>query len=362
MDFLDAEAREALKAAGAQTSPDTQRVRFDPDLVTETIKSALSTFTLHARNPDHDLQMGGDWMAFGTVGSPPNVSDLDRGRRIGNREDYQNLLRLGQALNTVHFLAGYPVEPVDVPWDSAPASRAPAPLEERTPSPEHAAPAAVPSQDAPVAAVATPSAAPASGREAPVAAAPVSAEPPGAAMAQEADDDSGNEDYDEVDVDAYAYLESMQPVDEHDLPSEPVVETQLSSATPATGLSAEWLELFPRLGLAGMTASIAANCTLVAVDGDRWHLHLDPGQSALFNASQQRRLTDALSSYHGRPLTLQIDIVRPEQETPAQAAARQRAERQREAEASIHADPLVRQMMDQFAAVIRGGTIEPLND
>ncbi len=38
----------------------------------------------------------GDWMAFGTVGSPPNVADLDRGRRIGNREDYQNLLRLGQ--------------------------------------------------------------------------------------------------------------------------------------------------------------------------------------------------------------------------------------------------------------------------
>ena len=53
-------------------------------------------------------------MAFGTVGSPPNVADLDRGRRIGNREDYQNLLRLGQSLNSVHFLAGYPVEPVDI--------------------------------------------------------------------------------------------------------------------------------------------------------------------------------------------------------------------------------------------------------
>ncbi|HET9755664.1 MAG TPA: trimethylamine methyltransferase family protein [Candidatus Limnocylindrales bacterium] len=114
MDFLDADAREALRAAGAQTSPDTQRVRFDPDMVTETIKTAPSTFALHAWNPAHDLQLGGDWVAFGTVGSPPNVSDLDRGRRIGNRVDYQNLLRLGQALNTVHFLAGYPVEPVDI--------------------------------------------------------------------------------------------------------------------------------------------------------------------------------------------------------------------------------------------------------
>jgi trimethylamine--corrinoid protein Co-methyltransferase len=114
MDFLDADAREALRTAGAETSPDSQRVRFDPDMVTETIRSAPSSFTLHARNPDHDLRIGDDWMAFGTVGSPPNVSDLDRGRRIGNRVDYQNLLRLGQALNAVHFLAGYPVEPVDL--------------------------------------------------------------------------------------------------------------------------------------------------------------------------------------------------------------------------------------------------------
>jgi trimethylamine--corrinoid protein Co-methyltransferase len=114
MDFLDADARSALRAAGARVEPDSQRVRFDPDMVTERIRTAPSKFTLHARNPDHHLEMGGDWTAFGTVGSPPNVSDLDRGRRIGNRADYQNLLRLGQSLNSVHFLAGYPVEPVDL--------------------------------------------------------------------------------------------------------------------------------------------------------------------------------------------------------------------------------------------------------
>ena len=191
---------------------------------------------------------------------------------------------------------------------------------------------------------------------------PVGAAPSPREAVEESPADEPDDDYDAVDVDAYAYLESMLPVDEYETPVAPLVEETLPAAQPATGLAAEWLELFPRLGLAGMTASIAANCTLVATDGDRWHLHLDPGQSALFNAAQQRRLTDALSGYHGRPLTLQIDIVRPEQETPAQAAARQRAERQRAAEASIHADPLVRQMMEQFAAVIRDGTIVPLEN
>jgi trimethylamine---corrinoid protein Co-methyltransferase len=114
MDFLDPDAREILRAAGAQTEPDSQRVRFDPAMVEEVIRTAPSTFTIHARNPDHDIVIGGDWIAFGTVGSPPNVSDLDAGRRIGNRADYQNLIRLAQSLNTIHFMSGYPVEPVDL--------------------------------------------------------------------------------------------------------------------------------------------------------------------------------------------------------------------------------------------------------
>lgn len=114
MDFLDVDARDVLRAAGAETTADSQRVRFDPAMVTEVIRTAPSAFTLHARNPAHHVQLGEDWIAFGTVGSPPNVADLDRGRRIGNREDYQNLLRLSQSLNTVHFLSGYPVEPVDL--------------------------------------------------------------------------------------------------------------------------------------------------------------------------------------------------------------------------------------------------------
>ncbi len=114
MDFLNEEARRMLAEAGARVDPDSTRVRFDADFIEEKIATAPSEFTIHARNPDRNLVMGGDAVTFTAVSSPPNVSDEAGGRRVGNRKDYQNLLRLGQTLNTVHMWGGYPVEPVDI--------------------------------------------------------------------------------------------------------------------------------------------------------------------------------------------------------------------------------------------------------
>ena len=167
-----------------------------------------------------------------------------------------------------------------------------------------------------------------------------------------------DEDYIEPDMDsAYSYLDELASEHAAEPPPEPEPEP---AAAPATGLALQWLELFPKLPISGMTGSIAANCTLIAVDGDNWLLHLDPAHSALFNATQQRRLNDALNQYHGRTLNLTMELIKPEQETPAQAASRRRADRQREAEESIHGDPFIQQMMQQFGAVIRNDTIEPV--
>ncbi|MCK9798840.1 DNA polymerase III subunit gamma/tau [Pseudomonas sp. MAFF 302030] len=167
-----------------------------------------------------------------------------------------------------------------------------------------------------------------------------------------------DEDYIEPDMDsAYSYLDEL--ASEHAADPEPEPEP-LPAAQPATGLALEWLELFPKLPISGMTGSIAANCTLMAVDGDSWLLHLDPAHSALFNATQQRRLNDALNQHLQRTLTLSIELIKPEQETPAQAASRRRANRQREAEESIHGDPFIQQMVQEFGAVVRHDTIEPV--
>ncbi|OQR27079.1 hypothetical protein BWR59_27925 [Pseudomonas sp. Bc-h] len=176
------------------------------------------------------------------------------------------------------------------------------------------------------------------------------------------DEPPPDDDYYEPDIDidpaSFAYLDDLAHEAVEAVEKEPEL---LPAAKPATGLAADWLDLFPKLPISGMTGSIAANCTLIAVDGDNWLLHLDPAHSALFNSTQQRRLNDALNQYHERTINLSIELIKPEQETPAQAAARRRADRQRQAEASIQSDPFIQQMLQQFGAIIREDTIAPVD-
>ncbi len=114
INFLLDEAREILKIAGAEVDKDGTRVRFDRNLILESIAKAPPEFTIHARNPDRNLQIGGKWLTFSTVAGPPNASDLQNGRRSGNFADYSNFIRLAQRANIVHAISGHPVEPLDL--------------------------------------------------------------------------------------------------------------------------------------------------------------------------------------------------------------------------------------------------------
>ncbi len=115
MEFLSDAALDILEAAGARVERETRRVRFDRGLIEESVARAPARFTLYARNPARNVILGGNYINFCPVGSPPYCSDLDAGRRPGTYADYCNLLRLGQSLNIIHFCGGYPVEPQDLP-------------------------------------------------------------------------------------------------------------------------------------------------------------------------------------------------------------------------------------------------------
>jgi trimethylamine--corrinoid protein Co-methyltransferase len=110
---LDARARMLFQQAGAKAGDLT--VRFDPDMIGERLKTVPPCFALRARNPAHDLEVGGDSLIFASVGGPAYVMDNDRGRRDGTFAEMCDYLRLVQALNILHQEGGGPFEPLDLP-------------------------------------------------------------------------------------------------------------------------------------------------------------------------------------------------------------------------------------------------------
>lgn len=113
IEFLNHDALAILKEAGCTING--ENVRMGRDFVMEMVAKAPSQFTLTPRNKDHEIIIGGNYMSFGNVSSPPNYWDMEIGTKVpGTREQCRNLLKLTQYFNCIHFAGGYPVEPVDL--------------------------------------------------------------------------------------------------------------------------------------------------------------------------------------------------------------------------------------------------------
>jgi trimethylamine--corrinoid protein Co-methyltransferase len=115
MRFLEPSSRDMLRREGCVIDDDEMIVHFDPAMVREKIALAPAEFELRARNPDHDLTIGGDNIVFASVGGPAFCSDLDNGRRPGNYGEMCDYLKLVQSLNIVHQEGGGVFEAMDLP-------------------------------------------------------------------------------------------------------------------------------------------------------------------------------------------------------------------------------------------------------
>ena len=116
--FIEDESRQILKSAGACVSETDRMVRFDRGLVMEKMALAPTCFPLRARNPAHDLEIGGNSIVFASIGGPAFVSDLGSGRRPGKYTELCDYLRLIQSLNIIHQEGGGSFEPMDLPPES----------------------------------------------------------------------------------------------------------------------------------------------------------------------------------------------------------------------------------------------------
>lgn len=111
-------ARDLYRKAGGIVDDETHIVRIGREAVMETIAKAPESFTLTPRNPARAIEIGGNTINFGLVSGPPNVHDCVAGRRPGNFEDYETLIKLGQHFNIVHFFGNQAVAPTDMPANS----------------------------------------------------------------------------------------------------------------------------------------------------------------------------------------------------------------------------------------------------
>ncbi|MGD9915814.1 MAG: trimethylamine methyltransferase family protein [Rhizobiaceae bacterium] len=111
---LNDQARQHFAHAGARVDPATMMVFIDRALVAQALATAPGEFMLGGAHLERDVRIGGDATAFMCVGGPPNISDIDRGKRPGTLEDFQNLVRLSQHFEVLH-IQGSGVEPQDIP-------------------------------------------------------------------------------------------------------------------------------------------------------------------------------------------------------------------------------------------------------
>ena len=110
----DQRALELWRDAGADVNG--TRVRFDPGHARSIIDAtAPRSFVQHARNPERSVLIGENNVVFAPAYGMPFVRDLDRGRRYGSLDDFENLIKLTYSTPWLHHSGGTVCEPVDLP-------------------------------------------------------------------------------------------------------------------------------------------------------------------------------------------------------------------------------------------------------
>jgi len=114
---------------------------------------------------------------------------------------------------------------------------------------------------------------------------------------------------------------------------------------------AAWLELFPALGLGGITRNIGAHCLVEHDDGTHLKLRLDPAQSAMMADVHRERIHKALAGQGVvRELEINVGPLPEGLETPHSRRIRLLGERQLRAVEALRADPHIQSLEQQLGA------------
>jgi DNA polymerase-3 subunit gamma/tau len=128
------------------------------------------------------------------------------------------------------------------------------------------------------------------------------------------------------------------------------MKAQLAESSAAAVALDEWHVLVPQLALGGLALQLANNCAVDRWDGQRLELAVDPRCAGFVGSKAQAALHAALNDWAGREVELRISVREPEQQTPAQRAAKAQEQTRQEAITSMQNDPVVQALEEKFDA------------
>jgi DNA polymerase-3 subunit gamma/tau len=146
-------------------------------------------------------------------------------------------------------------------------------------------------------------------------------------------------------------------------PAEAGQVAAVDAPLPAAGrlelTAGNWLEIVGQLGLSGMARQLAAHCAFGGRQGALLKLQLDPRSQSIRTRSNEEKLANALSSYTGEALRLQIELAADAPVTAARERDRETDARLANARAALEEDPNIKALRDRMGATIFVESIRP---
>lgn len=114
--FNDEEGLEIFRSNGFRVDGST--VFFEESQIQKALETAPKRFTVHARNPEKNVEIGEDDFAFLPGYGAPFVMDINGNQRQATMEDYDKFCKLIQTSPYIDMNGWMMVEPADMPHDT----------------------------------------------------------------------------------------------------------------------------------------------------------------------------------------------------------------------------------------------------
>jgi len=109
-----------------------------------------------------------------------------------------------------------------------------------------------------------------------------------------------------------------------------------------------------------MPRQLAAQCAFNTREGNRLNLLMEEAQEHLNTAQFSARFQSALSVYTGSDVTIAIESVNEELNTPAKVEQQKKDDALSAARAAIDDDPMVKQLLSSIDGVVDANSVQPI--